>query len=184
MIIVRDMVFAIAEETTSIAEVNNYTPYFIQNSFNAVVNENATIGSSVMKLAAGDNDTGMAGVIHYNQLSGSGSDYFHVNELTGLVTSLKVFNTASTPKAFFFTLMVRDHGKPARYAASSVNVSIAVLKPQTANNSIVSVDSLTMDVILSKDPFIEAKIIKYEVVAQEHHPDVANCECSFFFFIV
>ena len=171
--------------TSVVVKPNYYDPYFVQTQFNAVINENATIGTTVMSLVAGDNDTGMAGLVHYNSLQGNGSNYFMVNDLTGVITTLLQLNSRTTPKVFFFTANVRDHGTPLRYSARSVNITIAVLSPSSLNNSITTVNSLTMDVILSKEPFLDEKIIRYQVVAQEYDPNTQNCEhfhfnlCSF-----
>eukprot|EP00794_Sanderia_malayensis_P015994 gene15994-17605_t len=159
---------------TTTVQPNNFDPFFLFSSYHAVVDQRIPVGSVIMKIIANDNDTGLPGLVHYDQLTGINSTYFKVNELTGAVTLLKSLNTSDTPKVFFLTLSIRDHGTPVRYSRNSANVSIAVQKPSHVNNSIVSVSSLTMDVILSKDPFQDSKIIKYEIVAQEYSPTSSN----------
>ena len=155
---------------------NNYQPRFIFSQYNAVINENATLGSIVVTIYAADNDTGAAGVVHFEALQGTGHDYFTINGDTGQITNVKALNTASTPKVFFLTVNVRDHGNPAKYSQSYANITIAVQSPTYLNNSITSVSATTMSIVLTKEPFEDSKIISYQIIAQEYDPNIANCE--------
>ncbi|XP_065068670.1 protocadherin Fat 4-like isoform X2 [Rhopilema esculentum] len=157
-----------------IIQPNNYRPYFIHQSYSAVINENATLGSIVLIIAAADNDTGASGVIHYNQLQGANADYFAVDGRTGIITNVKSLNTSSAPKVFFLTVTARDHGTPAKTSLLAANITIAVLHPQYNNNSITTVTALTMQISLTKDPFEDSMIIKYEVVAQQYEASATN----------
>lgn len=155
---------------------NYYDPYFIFSTNNAVINENATLGSNVLQLIATDNDTGAAGALHYNTLQGTDHDYFSIDERTGIIRNAKSLNSSSSPKVFFLRASVRDHGTPVRYSTVDANITIAVLRPSTQNNTISGVTALTMTVSLTKEPFRDSKIIRYQIVAQEYDPTVKGCK--------
>lgn len=161
---------------TAVLMPNIYNPRFIYSQYSVVINENATIGSIVATIIAADNDTGAAGAVHYEPLQGVNNDYFTINGDTGIITNVRALNTNSTPKVFFLTVTVRDHGNPAKYSLSAANITIAVLSPQLQNNTINSVGSTTMTISLTKEPFQDSSIIKYQIVAQEYDPTVANCK--------
>ena len=155
---------------------NNHHPTFIFSQYNAVVNENATIGSTLLIITASDNDTGAPGVVYFERLQGTGSDYFTINSDTGEITSVKAFNTSSTPKVFFLTVTVRDRGNPVKYSQTIANITIAVQSPTYINNAITSVSDTSMSIVLSKQPFDDTKIMKYEIVAQQYDQAITQCE--------
>ena len=130
----------------------------------------------MLTIAASDNDTGAAGVVYYEQLQGTGSDHFVLNIDTGEITTVKLFNTTSTPKVFFLKVAVRDRGNPVKYSRSNANLTIAVQSPSYSNNFIASTSSTTMSIVLSKEPFDDSKILNYQIVAQQYDQTVANCE--------
>ena len=162
--------------TTVTLQPNYYDPYFIFNTYNAVINENATLGSNVLQLIAADNDTGAAGALHYNTLQGTDHDYFSIEERTGIIRNVKPLNSSSAPKVFFLRASVRDHGTPVRHSTADANITIAVLRPSVQNNTITGVTALTMTVSLTKEPFLDSKIVKYQVVAQEYDPNISGCK--------
>ena len=164
--------------TTVTVKPNNYDPYFIFNTYNAVINENATLGSNVLQIIAADNDTGAAGALHYNTLQGTDHDYFSIDERTGIIKNVKTLNSSSAPKVFFLRVSVRDHGTPVRHSIADANITIAVLRPSAQNNTITGVTALTMTVSLTKEPFLDSKIVKYQIVAQEYDPNINGCKLS------
>lgn len=159
-----------------VALPNNHHPSFIYSQYNAVVNENVTIGSTVLTITASDNDTGAPGVVYFESLQGTGRDYFTINSDTGEITSVKAFNTSSTPKVFFLTVVIRDRGNPVKYSLTNANITIAVQSPSYVNNEIKSVADTSMSIVLSKQPFDDTNIVRYEVVAQQYDQTVTQCE--------
>lgn len=166
--------------STAVVAPNYFHPEFIYSQYNAVVNENATLGSTILTIASTDNDTGAAGAIHYERLQGPGNDYFTINGQTGEITNVKSLNTTTTPKVFFLTVTARDYGTPIKYTLSHANITIAVLSPSLPDNTIVAVGATTMSIELSKEPFDDPKVLSYQVVGQEYDPNVSNCKYSVF----
>ena len=174
------LIICFIQDSVVVSLPNNHYPQFVSSQYNAVVNENATIGSTVLTISASDNDTGAAGVVHYEGLQGTGSDYFALNSDTGEITSVKAFNTSSTPKVFFLTVTVRDRGSPVKYSQSKANITIGVQSPSYSNNQITSVSSTSMSIVLTKEPFDDSKILRYDIVAQQYDTSVSECEFAIF----
>ncbi|XP_051541220.1 protocadherin Fat 3-like [Myxocyprinus asiaticus] len=69
--------------TVNIEDVNDNSPKFSQESYNAVVPENATIGTEVIQVTASDDDLGLNGEISYTLLTNT--PLFTINSETGSV---------------------------------------------------------------------------------------------------
>lgn len=68
----------------TVRDVNNHVPSFLQENYNAVVEENSEIGTSVETLQASDLDTGKNAELRYRIQQGSFDD-FGIDERTGEV---------------------------------------------------------------------------------------------------
>ncbi|XP_064636324.1 cadherin-related tumor suppressor-like [Lineus longissimus] len=66
-----------------VTSVNEYMPKFLQKEYNYIVSESATVGTSVGKVFASDQDTGEDGIIYYYLVSESNNKGFRIDPMTG-----------------------------------------------------------------------------------------------------
>lgn len=88
---------ATAMLTVTLTDINDNAPLFNQTSYEAFLQENSPIKSSVFQVQAKDIDSAKNAIIEYKIVGGSGKDVFDINSRTGLIISkvntLKIFIT-------------------------------------------------------------------------------------------
>lgn len=107
----------------TISDVNDNKPIFDKQSYRESINEDASTGTSVIKVFATDADMGENGEITYDIKTGNEEGMFKLDEKTGKIT---LNQTLDHEKKSSYALVVtaRDHGSPP--LTSSVNVMVIV----------------------------------------------------------
>ncbi|XP_066601623.1 cadherin-86C [Prorops nasuta] len=72
--------------TIFIRDVNDNSPIFDEESYEATLSENVTAGTRVVQVHASDKDTGVFGSVKYTGILGEGSKAFAIDPDTGLIT--------------------------------------------------------------------------------------------------
>lgn len=62
--------------------------------------------------------------VKFSILDGSYSDYFHINQISGVLTSSRLLTNLSPGSIITFTVQVADDGYPTRYADLLVSVEV------------------------------------------------------------
>ncbi|XP_067127599.1 LOW QUALITY PROTEIN: protein dachsous-like [Centruroides vittatus] len=112
---------ALTSVVLKILDENDNSPHFPLTSYKEVVEENAPVGSSVFVARAIDGDRGIYGKLNYSVMDGDGRDKFVIDPVTGIVTTMIVFDYESKNK-YFFNLLAMDAG--GKYASVQVQVDI------------------------------------------------------------
>jgi protocadherin Fat 4 len=68
-----------------VTSVNEYMPKFLQKEYNFIVSESATVGASVGKVIATDQDAGEDGIIYYYLISESNNKGFRIDPIMGKI---------------------------------------------------------------------------------------------------
>ncbi|KAL1260973.1 hypothetical protein QQF64_008800 [Cirrhinus molitorella] len=99
--------------TIQVMDVNDNPPMFDQQEYTQVIPEVAFPGSFVVQVTARDKDQGPNGDVHYSILQDEGthSDWFSVDAVTGIITTLTQldYETDPTPSV---TVVAADRGRP------------------------------------------------------------------------
>ncbi|XP_063239987.1 LOW QUALITY PROTEIN: fat-like cadherin-related tumor suppressor homolog [Bacillus rossius redtenbacheri] len=108
-----------------VRDVNDCPPEFTDDSYNVSVSEAAPFGTSVLKILARDNDTGMNQQVRYEIVDdGSNStEYFHVDPDDGSVY-LKQSLDHELRDSHHFTVAAFDSGAPVLSSTAHVWVSV------------------------------------------------------------
>ncbi|XP_055958238.1 protocadherin gamma-A2-like, partial [Patella vulgata] len=67
----------------TLTDENDEYPVFTQNTYNAAINEDVTVGTPVAQIVANDADSGVNGQVTYSIVSGDGQTSFEINPATG-----------------------------------------------------------------------------------------------------
>nr|XP_031838717.1 fat-like cadherin-related tumor suppressor homolog isoform X2 [Nomia melanderi] len=109
-----------------VLDVNDCPPEFTQDSYNVSVSEAASFGTSVLKVSAKDNDTGINQQVRYaiqNDTEGS-TDLFHIDPEEGVIF-LKRSLDHEAHESHHFTVIAIDRGVPS--LASTAHVWVTVI---------------------------------------------------------
>ncbi|KAL6117350.1 fat2 [Pungitius sinensis] len=88
---------------------NLHRPVFSEFVYQAVVMEDAAVGTSVVTLTASDKDMGRDGVVRYHINEGSGLGVFAVDEETGVIRTTMALDREAAPH-YWLSVYVTDLG--------------------------------------------------------------------------
>lgn len=127
-----------ANFTITVTDINDNAPQFTQNSYSGEIRENAAPGTSIVTVSATDVDSGENGRLSYSISYITDSPTlrtpFSINESTGLVTNIRVFDTESDSdrSPFSFIVEVVDNGNPQQ----SSQVALVTVRVLDENDNI------------------------------------------------
>ncbi|KAM9788478.1 LOW QUALITY PROTEIN: protocadherin Fat 3 [Neosynchiropus ocellatus] len=102
---------------------NLYAPYFDAFAVSGSVKENARAGTSVLAVAAKDDDQGRDGVLRYSIRGGSGLGTFTIDEDTGVIYTAGILD-CEAKDSYWLTVSAADRGVTALSASIEVFVQI------------------------------------------------------------
>ncbi|XP_077518392.1 dachsous cadherin-related 1 [Amblyomma americanum] len=109
--------------TVRVLDTNDHAPRFLQPSYNVLVSESATVGSSVVTVSATDLDSGDNGRIHYS-LSGF-SDGFYIDKQSGTVYTNRSLEWDPTQSVVQLLVRATDSGHPAKSSVIPLRIHLA-----------------------------------------------------------
>lgn len=90
--------------------VNKYSPTFQQDVYEAVLAENAKIGTQVIELLATDPDDGPYGIVDYTIINKLGQEKFAIDDKGRIETLQKLDRENSTERVVAIKIMAKDRG--------------------------------------------------------------------------
>ena len=103
--------------SVTIIDVNNNAPEFEANSYAALINQDAPLLTSVLRVRASDKDLGTNGGIYYYIVN---SEYFVVDPITGVVKVVRQL----PDEVQEFNVIAQDRGTPTKRDSVAVNIKI------------------------------------------------------------
>uniref|UniRef100_A0AAY4AYK1 FAT atypical cadherin 1 n=1 Tax=Denticeps clupeoides TaxID=299321 RepID=A0AAY4AYK1_9TELE len=107
-----------------VIDENNNAPRFGEAAYNASVDENVPVGTSVLAVSASDLDDGENGAVTYSIVGGRPSP-FAINHLTGVISSAASLDYELRHGPFLFRVRASDCGSPFR-RETETTVSVTV----------------------------------------------------------
>ncbi|XP_048580321.1 uncharacterized protein LOC116612238 isoform X2 [Nematostella vectensis] len=105
-------------------DVNDNAPIFNQTLYSAIIPEDFTVGGTLLTVLARDQDAALNARVTYSIVSFSTeSDYFVIDNITGVVRSSKEFDY-ETQRMYSFSVRAEDRGSPIRSAIATIHVQI------------------------------------------------------------
>lgn len=156
-----------------IQDENDHTPTFYQSSYEILVNESISVGTSILTVSAQDGDKGENGYITYS-ISSLQTLPFRINQFSGVITTTEQLDFDFSFNRFVFVVRASDWGSPYR-RESEAYVTIHVknvndnqpLFEKTACHGIISRD-LPVDQVITTVSAIdidELALVKYKIVS-------------------
>ena len=109
----------------NVTDRNDNQPFFKQSEYNATIDEDVEINTTVITVSAIDRDIGPNGKLSYyfaDSVSLNIREYFGVEESTGEIYVKERLDSTSRPFEFF--VEVKDHGDPVKKNQAKVTIYI------------------------------------------------------------
>ena len=106
-----------------VADINDNSPVFIKDFYEAGVQENNYLGAFILQVNATDLDDEKNAELVYSIEDQEALDSFHIEEKTGGITARSVFDREQLPE-IGFKVIVKDKGTPPKSSTTSVLVHI------------------------------------------------------------
>lgn len=116
--------------TIQVMDVNDNPPLFDQQTYRQTIPEVVYPGSFVLQVTARDKDQGPNGDIRYSILKGKNSDWFSIDQQTGIITTAAALDFESEP-APSVTVIAMDNGRPALSSTAKVDIVLQDVNDNT-----------------------------------------------------
>ncbi|XP_043475497.1 cadherin-23 [Leptopilina heterotoma] len=103
--------------TVDILDVNDNAPSFLQNSYTAVIPENAAPSVSIVNITAVDPDEGAGGTVHYEIIDeGEANGLLKINHTSGEISSARKLTGKGRTDPYVMRIRAQDGGLPSLYS--------------------------------------------------------------------
>ncbi|KAJ8680655.1 hypothetical protein QAD02_016442 [Eretmocerus hayati] len=103
--------------TVDVLDVNDNAPIFPQESYTAVIPENASTNVSVVNITASDPDEGAGGMIHFEIIDeGEANGLFYINHTSGEILSKRELTGKGRTEPYFMRVRAQDSGDPPLFS--------------------------------------------------------------------
>lgn len=110
----------------AVQDINDNKPRFSYSQYNVTIQEDITVGTTIMKVSASDDDDGQNGVVEYQFSStpnGESQKLFSINNNTGEVKVIQQLTfTSGEPHRIVVSAI--DHGFPALSSQAFINIHV------------------------------------------------------------
>lgn len=102
-----------------VRDVNDCAPKFVESTYVDYVPESAPVGSTVLKLHASDDDSGLNSDVRYSL----DSEDFIIDTYTGVVTTAAMFDF-EIRQSYIITATAHDRGNPSQVGETRLVINI------------------------------------------------------------
>lgn len=156
-----------------VQDINDNPPEFSQKQYSAIIPENASVGTEILRVLAASRDSGINAEITYSILTGDDDGSFSIHPKSGIITISKKLDFEKI-REYCLTIQAVDGGTPALTNEAIVNISItdindnAPLFNQPSYRTIIREDAAAGDKIIQvmasdADSIFNAKL-QYEII--------------------
>lgn len=110
--------------TVYLNDINDNPPVFLQEEWRANVLEGADIGTTVLKIQAYDVEGNSSEHIRYLSLYGDGSEYFNIDQVTGLITVKENSLDAEINSELNFYVNAADEEGHGLTSTSTIHINV------------------------------------------------------------
>uniref|UniRef100_A0A2K5NBY5 FAT atypical cadherin 1 n=1 Tax=Cercocebus atys TaxID=9531 RepID=A0A2K5NBY5_CERAT len=114
----------VATVNINVTDVNDNAPVFSQDTYTAVISEDAVLEQSVITVLADDADGPSNSHIHYSIIDGNQGGPFTIDPGRGEVKVTKLLDR-ETISGYTLTVQASDNGSPPRVNTTTVNIDVS-----------------------------------------------------------
>lgn len=114
----------VATVNINVTDINDNTPVFSQDTYTAVISEDAVLEQSVVTVMADDADGPSNSHIHYSIVDGNQGSPFTIDPARGEVKVTRLLDR-ETVSGYTLTVQASDNGSPPRVNTTTVNIDVS-----------------------------------------------------------
>nr|KAF6460308.1 FAT atypical cadherin 1 [Molossus molossus] len=114
----------VATVNVNVTDVNDNTPLFSQETYTAVISEDAVLEQPVVTVLADDADGPLNSHIHYSIIDGNQGNPFTIDPARGEVKVTRLLDR-ETISGYTLTVQAADNGSPPRVNTTTVNIDVS-----------------------------------------------------------
>lgn len=114
----------VATVNINVTDINDNTPMFSQDTYTAVISEDAVLEQSVITVMADDADGPLNSHIHYSIIDGNQGSPFTIDPTRGEVKVTRLLDR-ETISGYTLTIQASDNGSPPRVNTTTVNIDVS-----------------------------------------------------------
>ncbi|XP_067054992.1 protocadherin Fat 4-like [Acropora muricata] len=164
---VTDGAYGVAAKRSSVSleirvkDENDNPPQFFKDVYKVAISENATIGSSVIRVLASDPDHGSNADLTFT-IQG-GDQVFSINSTSGLISVSSKVDRESNPEGYNLLVTAKDHGYPLpQFSTAFVNISVSDI-----NDNAPRFDKFTYSAVVREDSVIGETVTVVHAVDED-----------------
>uniref|UniRef100_A0AAV2MLZ1 Cadherin domain-containing protein n=1 Tax=Knipowitschia caucasica TaxID=637954 RepID=A0AAV2MLZ1_KNICA len=142
-----------------IMDENDNSPQFVENSYQAMLDENIPVGSSVLKVSATDKDVGKNGLVTYS-IANTGAIPFAIDAFTGVITTSEDLDYELMKRQYHLRVWASDSGSPF----SQVNECGVTITLTNINDNVPLFERIGCNTTLPIDSPVEQTIGKLSAI--------------------
>ncbi|XP_042697901.2 protocadherin Fat 1 isoform X7 [Chrysemys picta bellii] len=108
----------------NVTDINDNTPVFSQDTYTAVISEDAMLEQSVITVMADDADGPSNNHIHYSIIDGNQGSPFTIDPTKGEIKVTKLLDREEI-SGYTLTVQASDNGNPSRVNTTTVNIDVS-----------------------------------------------------------
>nr|XP_047934269.1 protocadherin Fat 1 isoform X2 [Anser cygnoides] len=108
----------------NVTDINDNTPVFSQDTYTAVISEDAVLEQSVITVMADDADGPSNNYIHYAIIDGNQGNPFTIDPTRGEIKVTKLLDREKI-SGYTLTVQASDNGNPPRHNTTTVNIDVS-----------------------------------------------------------
>ncbi|KAM8938795.1 protocadherin Fat 1 isoform 2-T2 [Pelodytes ibericus] len=108
----------------NVTDVNDNSPVFGQNTYTAVVSEDAVSGQPILMVVADDADGPLNSHIRYSITDGNQGNTFLIDPVKGEVKVNKLLDREKI-SGYTLTIQAEDNGNPSRHNTTTINIDVS-----------------------------------------------------------
>ncbi|KAM4809573.1 LOW QUALITY PROTEIN: protocadherin Fat 1 [Rhinophrynus dorsalis] len=114
----------VASVNINVTDVNDNSPVFSQNTYTAVIGEDAVSGQPVSMVVADDADGPLNSHIRYSIIDGNQGNTFIIDPVRGEIKVNKLLDREKI-SGYTLTIQAEDNGNPPRLNSTTVNIDVS-----------------------------------------------------------
>ncbi|CAK6442579.1 unnamed protein product [Pipistrellus nathusii] len=114
----------VATVNVNVTDINDNSPVFSQDTYTAVVSEDAVLEQPVLTVMADDADGPLHSHIHYSIIDGNQGNPFTIDPARGEVKVTRLLDR-ETISGYTLTVQASDNGSPPRVNTTTVNIDVS-----------------------------------------------------------
>ncbi|KAH0616155.1 hypothetical protein JD844_027065 [Phrynosoma platyrhinos] len=108
----------------NVTDINDNTPVFSQDTYHAVISEDAEVEQSIVTVMAADSDGPSNSHIRYSIIDGNQENQFTIDPTLGEVKVAKLLDREKI-SGYTLTVQASDNGNPPRINTTTVNIDVS-----------------------------------------------------------